>query len=77
MAVLQEGADAVPAKATRETFEKHYRLITIGKKELPHPESTSRCGRVFWASVTAVGEDLHLLEEGLGAKSYETKTRGK
>ncbi|KAF4604991.1 hypothetical protein EYR40_003774 [Pleurotus pulmonarius] len=76
MAVLQEGADAVPAKATRDTFEKHYRLITIGKKELPHPGGTSRRGRVFWASVTAVGDDLHLLEKGLGAKSYETKTRG-
>lgn len=76
MAVLQEGADAVPAKATLDTFEKHYRLITIGKKALPHPEGTSRRERVFWAAVTAVGDDLHLLEKGLGAKSYETKTRG-
>ncbi|KAF9502435.1 hypothetical protein BDN71DRAFT_1584601 [Pleurotus eryngii] len=58
MAVLQEGTDAVPAKAALDTFEKHYRLITIGKKALPHPEGTSR------------------RERGLGAKSYETKTRG-
>ncbi|KAF7436572.1 hypothetical protein PC9H_003405 [Pleurotus ostreatus] len=76
MAVLQEGADAVPAKATLDTFEKHYRLITIGKKALPHPEVTSRRERVFWAAVTAVGDDLHSLEKGLRAKSYETKTRG-
>ncbi|KAJ7496530.1 hypothetical protein FB451DRAFT_1074549 [Mycena latifolia] len=77
MEMLQEGADAVPAAAPLDTAEKHYRLITIGKKTLPDPDSR-RGGRKesFWATVTAVGDDLDALEKGLGEKVYETKTRG-
>ncbi|KAJ7252360.1 hypothetical protein B0H12DRAFT_1202606 [Mycena haematopus] len=65
MKVLEEGADA------------HYRLITIGKKTLPDPDSR-RGGRKesFWATVTAVGDDLDALEKGLGEHTYDTKTRG-
>lgn len=78
MELLEPGEDAVPAPADLDTSEKHYRLITIGKKTLPDPQA-SRGGRKesFWATVTAVGDDLDNLEKGLGEKTYETKTRGK
>ncbi|CAA7265481.1 unnamed protein product [Cyclocybe aegerita] len=80
MKVLQEGADAVPAPPEPHTKKQHYRLITIGKKKLPDPEhhgsEGSRRKDIFWATVTAVGDDLHQLEQGLEARSYETKTRG-
>ncbi|KAJ6593069.1 hypothetical protein B0H19DRAFT_1089041 [Mycena capillaripes] len=78
MEILAEGADAVPAAALQDTSKKHYRLITIGKKTLPDPEAR-RGGRrkeSFWATVTGVGDDLDTLENGMGEKTYETKTRG-
>ncbi|KAF7350795.1 hypothetical protein MSAN_01641100 [Mycena sanguinolenta] len=77
MKVLEAGADAVPASEPLDMPKKHYRLITIGKKTLPDPES-HRGGRkeTFWATVTAVGDDLDKLEKGLGEHTYETKTRG-
>lgn len=80
MTVLSAGADAVPASEVLDDSKKHYRLITIGKKQLPDPEQGgSGKGRkeTFWATVTAVGDDLHSLEKGLGEKTYETKTRGR
>ncbi|KAJ3501724.1 hypothetical protein NLJ89_g9212 [Agrocybe chaxingu] len=80
MKVLQEGADAVPASPEPHAKKQHYRLITIGKKKLPDPEhhdsGESWRKDTFWAIVTAVGDDLHQLEQGLEARSYETKTRG-
>ena len=78
--VLAPGADAVPAPDKEYSTKKHFRLITIGKKRLPDPQSPganeSRRKELFWATVTAVGDDLTSLEKGLGEKSYETKTRG-
>lgn len=79
MKVLAPGADAVPAPVTQSTTKQHYRLITVGKKKLPDPEghgSGSRRKEIFWATVTAVGDDLASLEKGLGEKTYDTKTRG-
>ena len=80
MKVLAPGADAVPAPDKEYSMKKQFRLITIGKKRLPDPQSPganeSRRKELFWATVTAVGDDLTLLEKGLGEKSYETKTRG-
>ena len=79
MDILAPGADAVPAPVTQSTTKQHYRLITVGKKKLPNPErhvSGSRRKETFWATVTAVGDDLGSLEKGLGEKTYETKTRG-
>ena len=80
MKVLAPGADAVPALDKEYSVKKHFRLITIGKKRLPNPQSPgtneSRRKQLFWATVTAVGDDLTSLEKGLGGKSYETKTRG-
>ncbi|KAJ7654352.1 hypothetical protein B0H17DRAFT_1099836 [Mycena rosella] len=78
MDVLPQGADAVPASAPLYASEKHYRLITIGKKTLPDPGKSRRGGRKesFWATVTAVGDDLDALEKGLSEKTYGTKTRG-
>ncbi|KAF9465357.1 hypothetical protein BDZ94DRAFT_1320413 [Collybia nuda] len=79
MTVLTSGADAVPAPEALDESKKHYRLITVGKKHLPDPEQGGKGkGRkeTFWATVTAVGDDLNSLEKGLGEKTYETKTRG-
>lgn len=80
MKVLQPGADAVPAATDPNIKSKKYRLITDGKKKLPDPEETApgrgNSKETFWATVTAVGDDLDALEAGLGKKSYETKTRG-
>ncbi|KAJ8496125.1 hypothetical protein ONZ45_g12568 [Pleurotus djamor] len=76
MTLLEPGADALPAQASSNLSEAHYRLITIGKKELPDPATKSRRGKVFWATVAAVGDDLHDLEKGMQGRSYETKTRG-
>ncbi|KAH7885984.1 hypothetical protein F5I97DRAFT_1808732 [Phlebopus sp. FC_14] len=75
MTVIGEGTDVVPASETKDEPKKRYRVITIGKKRLPDPEG-GRGKENFWASVTAVGNDLHKLEKGLGEKTYETKTRG-
>ena len=69
---------AAPAEAIR-TAKKHYRLISIGKKSLPDPnQGGSGHGRkaTFWATVTAVGNDMEELNKGLGEKTYETKTKG-
>ncbi|KAF7289169.1 hypothetical protein MIND_01378000 [Mycena indigotica] len=79
MDVLERGEDAVPAPQDSGPKAKHYRLITLGKKALPDPDGNARRGKrkeTFWARVTAVGDDLDELEEGLGEKTYETKTRG-
>lgn len=76
MQVLKDGADAVPAKETRNKANKRYRLVSIGKKQLPDPEHGRGRKNTFWATVTAVGDDLHSLTKGLGEKTYETKTRG-
>lgn len=76
MKMLESGANAVPAQPVHTT-KKFYRLITLGKKQLPNPgHATGGRKETFWATVTAVGEDLESLEKGLGEKTYETKTRG-
>jgi len=73
--LIPAGADVAPGAETKNKPKKHFRLITIGKKRLPDPEG--RHGKkVFWASVTAIGDDLHSLEQGLEEHSYQTKTRG-
>lgn len=83
MTLVQEGADAVPAQATTDEKKKHFRLVAIGKKQLPDPEAGGGGGKgggkkaTFWATVVTVGEDLAKLQDGLGGKEYETKTRGK
>ena len=80
MKALSPGADVVPSPESLGTTKKHYRLITVGRKHLPTEEAmegtTSHKRPVFWATVTAVGEDLESLERGLGEKTYETATRG-
>lgn len=80
MKVLAPGADAVPYPDKENLTKKHFRLITIGKKRLPDPQSPgsneSRRKELFWATVTVIGDDLTSLEKGLGEKSYETKKRG-
>lgn len=80
MKVLAPGADAVPAPDDVHPKKKNYRLITVGKKKLPNPESKKETGKLtketFWATVTSVGNDLDSLAKGLGEKTYETKTRG-
>ncbi|KAG6892526.1 hypothetical protein C0992_000216, partial [Termitomyces sp. T32_za158] len=81
MQLLEAGADAVPAPATPtpDGRKNDFRMVTIGKKHLPDPEvSGAGKGRrqTFWATVTAVGDDLHELGQTLGEKTYETKTRG-
>jgi hypothetical protein len=65
MNVLDQGSDAIPAHATQDTTDKHHRLISVGKKRLPDPSQPGR-GRkeTFWATVTAVGDDLASLEGG-------------
>ncbi|KAI6153777.1 hypothetical protein BKA82DRAFT_2734211 [Pisolithus tinctorius] len=75
MSIIAEGADVVPAPSPKDQLKTHFRLITIGKKRLPDPDVPSGKG-VYWASITAVGDDLHSLEKGLGERSYQTKTRG-
>ncbi|KAJ7824320.1 hypothetical protein B0H14DRAFT_3110924 [Mycena olivaceomarginata] len=77
MELLTQGADAVPAAEPLDMSGKHYRLITVGKKTLPDPDSR-RGGRKenFWATVTAVGDDLDALENRMGEQTYNTKTRG-
>ncbi|KIJ65033.1 hypothetical protein HYDPIDRAFT_89273 [Hydnomerulius pinastri MD-312] len=75
MNLISEGADAAPARETKDQPKKRFRLITIGKKRLPDPEG-GHGKENFWACATNVGEDLHSLERGLGERSYETKTRG-
>ncbi|KAG6333906.1 hypothetical protein ID866_5191 [Astraeus odoratus] len=75
MTLISEGEDVAPAPQPKDQPRKHFRLITVGKKRLPDPDAPH--GReLFWASVTAVGDDLHSLEQGLGDRTYQTKTRG-
>jgi hypothetical protein len=78
MAVLQDGADAVPAPETKGQSQKRFRLISVGKKQLPHADEPGQGRRkqTLWATVAMVGDDLNKLEEGLEYKEYETKTRG-
>ncbi|KAI0684748.1 hypothetical protein BC835DRAFT_1292293 [Cytidiella melzeri] len=81
MAIIKDGADAVPAPPEVDVEKKPFRLIAVGKKSLPDPEAGGRGkggGRkaTFWAIVLTVGQDLRKLEDGLGAKEYETKTKG-
>jgi len=69
---------SAPAEAF-ETAKKRHRLISIGKKSLPDPGHGGHGhGRkdAFWATVTAVGDDIEALNKGLGGKTYETKTKG-
>ena len=77
MNLIEAGADAVPAPEPKGPTKKHFRLLILGKKALPDPDAKgSGRNQVFWVIVSTVGEDLKKLEEGLGAKTYETKTRG-
>ncbi|KAH9849291.1 hypothetical protein C2E23DRAFT_737810, partial [Lenzites betulinus] len=81
MNLIESGTDAVPAPEPKGQSKKRFRLLVIGKKGLPDPDAGGGGkggGRkqVFWATVSTVGEDLKKLEEGLGPKQYETKTRG-
>ena len=77
MTVLSEGADAVPAPEPKSQTKKRFRLIVPGKKSLPDPEHGRGRGNIFWGTIVTIGEDLDKLQEGLGEKEYETKTRGK
>lgn len=81
MQLISEGGDAVPAPPTRNENHKAFRLVSIGKKSLPDPDTSgsSKGGgrkQIFWANINTVGSDLQMLEDGLGGKTYETKTRG-
>ncbi|OJT04486.1 hypothetical protein TRAPUB_4756 [Trametes pubescens] len=80
MTLIEAGADAVPAPEPRGQSKKRFRLMIIGKKGLPNPDVGGGKGggrkQAFWSTISTVGDDLKKLEEGLGAKEYETKTRG-
>lgn len=78
MSLISPGADVVPEKEPQNQINKRFRLITVGKKQLPDPLGSGRGGRrqTFWATVVTVADDLHKLEKGLGEQTYETKTRG-
>ncbi|KAL6304868.1 hypothetical protein BKA93DRAFT_825472 [Sparassis latifolia] len=80
MNLLEPGADVVPAAEPTDQPKKNFRLLVIGKKSLPDPEVGGGKGggrhQVFWATIVTVGDDLKELQEGLGASTYETKTRG-
>ncbi|EMD32626.1 hypothetical protein CERSUDRAFT_126728 [Gelatoporia subvermispora B] len=76
MNLISAGADAVPAAETTNEKQKRFRLIVLGKKSLPDPDQGRGRGSVFWGAITTVGEDLIKLQDGLGPKEYETKTRG-
>ncbi|THG99882.1 hypothetical protein EW026_g2560 [Hermanssonia centrifuga] len=77
MKLISSGSDVIPAPESTNEKKKPFRLLAIGKKQLPDPEASGG-GRkgVFWALVSTVGEDLQKLQDGLGEKEYETKTRG-
>jgi hypothetical protein len=49
-----------------------YRLLIVGRKRLPDPGRHDR----FWAFVHRVFGDREALNEELGERRYETKTRG-
>jgi len=80
MKVLASGADAIPAKDDTHSTKKHFRLITLGKKRLPDSQNPGAEGtrqkEKFWAVVTAAGDNLESLKQGLQEQSYDTKTRG-
>ncbi|EIN14025.1 hypothetical protein PUNSTDRAFT_129672 [Punctularia strigosozonata HHB-11173 SS5] len=70
---------AVPQAETKDRTRKRFRIVTVGKKQLPHPEeggSGKGKKRVLWATIGTVGEDLQKLEDGLDERTYETKTKG-
>jgi hypothetical protein len=54
-----------------------YRLITIGKKQLPQrSKSKERRQDIEWGKVLDISDDLSTLKERLGPRKYMTKTRG-
>lgn len=53
---------------------KRYRLLLIGRQQLPDPAASGRAR--FWAFVSSVYDDPKRLADELGAYEYETKTRG-
>jgi len=63
MKLFSAGADAIPEPQTQNQTKKKYRLITVGKKQLPKSGSKGR-NSVFWASVSIVGEDLGAIQQG-------------
>jgi hypothetical protein len=74
MNLVAQGADAAPPHESTTTDRKHFRLIIVGKKKLPDPVHEKHAP--IWATVIFVGDNLHDLEEKLGGRTYETKTRG-
>ncbi|KAG2154622.1 hypothetical protein DEU56DRAFT_897708 [Suillus clintonianus] len=74
MNLVAQGADAAPAPESTNKEKKYFRLIIVGKKKLPDPEHEKHAP--IWATVISVGDNLHDLEERLGERTYETKTRG-
>ncbi|KAG2122073.1 hypothetical protein BD769DRAFT_983038 [Suillus cothurnatus] len=74
MNLVAQGADAAPASESTTKDKKHFRLIIVGKKKLPDPEREKHAP--IWATVIFVGDNLHDLEDKLGERTYETKTRG-
>ncbi|CCM03632.1 uncharacterized protein FIBRA_05776 [Fibroporia radiculosa] len=76
MALVSEGADAVPAAEPTDQKHKNFRLIVLGKKGLPDPEKGRGRSNVFWGTIVTAGSDLRKLQDGLGPRQYETKTRG-
>ena len=53
--------------------KSYYRLLLIGRKRLPDPETHER----HWATVDTVTDDVKKLRETFKAVTYSTKTRGK
>lgn len=51
-----------------------YRLLVIGRKQLPGPEQRGR--ERNWGFVDQVSDDAESIEERLDPESYATKTRG-
>ncbi|KAG2338347.1 hypothetical protein BDR05DRAFT_1043135 [Suillus weaverae] len=74
MNLVAQGADAAPTPESTTKDKKHFRLIIVGKKRLPDPEREKHAP--IWATVIFVGDNLHDLEEKLGERTYETRTRG-
>lgn len=61
----------VPQAAKGQT--QVHRVIEIGKKRLPDPDSKHD---VLWGLVVSVSEDKSSLKDVFGAREYETKTKG-
>jgi hypothetical protein len=51
---------------------RRYRLLIVGRKQLPEPEDHDR----FWAFVWRIFRSKEELNEELGAREYVTRTRG-